>query len=132
MRVSITLLAMRPWRALIDWCAEYGVLERIEGSGGMLLCFSWSDEPATPHERYLELREICQACYAAATSPCMQLWVAWLNRKNVSHGLMSDIDLQVLIDCSVSLSLEPAVAKANLHDARILMIKYRVMASVEQ
>ena len=27
MRVSIALLAMQPWSALIDWCDEYGVLD---------------------------------------------------------------------------------------------------------
>ena len=110
--MSITLLAMQPWSALRDWCAEYGVLDRIEMLGAGLLGFSWRDEPATPHDRYVALREVRQACYAAITSPCMQLWFSWLNRRNVSHGFLSDIDLQVLIECSVDLSLEPAVAKA--------------------
>jgi len=49
----------------------------------------------------------------------MQLWVVWLNRRNVSQEFMSDIDLQVLIECSVGLSLEPAVAKAVLSDAHV-------------
>ena len=62
----------------------------------------------------------------------MQLWVSWLNRRNVSHGFLSDIDLRVLIECSVGVSLEPAVAKAVLYDARTLMVKYGFMASVEQ
>jgi hypothetical protein len=132
LRVSITLLAMQPWSALIDWCAEYGVLDRIESLDAGLLGFSWRDEPATPHERYVALREVRQACYAAITSPCMQLWVSWLNRRNVSHGFLSDIDLRVLIECSVGLSVELAVAKAVLYDARTLMLKYGFMASVEQ
>ena len=83
--MSITLLAMQPWSAFRDWCAEYGVLDRIEELGAGLLGFSWRDEPATPHERYVALREVRQGCNVAITSPCMQLWVAWLNRRNVSH-----------------------------------------------
>ena len=35
-------------------------------------------------------------------------------------------------ECSVDLSLEPAVAKAVLYDARTLMLKYGFMASIEQ
>jgi hypothetical protein len=38
----------------------------------------------------------------------------------------------VLIECSVSLTLEPVEAKAVLHDARTLVRKYGFMASVEQ
>jgi hypothetical protein len=131
MRVSIALLTMQPWSALLDWCDEYGVLNKSERLEGVLLGFSWRDEPTTPHERYVALREARQACYAAATSPCMQLWVAWLHRENVSRGIISDIDLQVLIECSVSLSLVPAMARVVLHDARTLWRKYEFMASVE-
>jgi phosphoribosyl-ATP pyrophosphohydrolase len=61
----------------------------------------------------------------------MQLWVAWLHRENVSRGIISDIDLQVLVECSVSLSLVPAMARVVLHDARTLWRKYEFMASVE-
>ena len=61
--MSITLLAMQPWSALRDWCAEYGVLDRIERLGAGLLGFFWRDKPATPHERYVALREVRQACY---------------------------------------------------------------------
>jgi hypothetical protein len=50
----------------------------------------------------------------------------------MSRGIMLDIDPQVLFDCSLSMSLEPKVAKAVMHDARTLMIKYGLMASVEQ
>ena len=39
----------------------------------------------------------------------LTVYIAWLNRRNVSQEFMSDIDLQVLIECSVGLSLEPAV-----------------------
>ena len=98
---------------------RFGVLDRIERLGADVLGFSWRDEPATPHERFVALREVHQACYTAVTSPCMQLLVAWLNRRNVSQEFMSDIDLQVLIECSVGLSLEPAVAKAVLSDAHV-------------
>ena len=65
MRVSIALLAMQPWSALID-CDEYGVLDKSERLDGVLLGFSWRDKPTTPHERYMALREVRQACYAAA------------------------------------------------------------------
>jgi hypothetical protein len=92
----------------------------------MLLGFSWRDEPATPYEPYVALREVRQACYAA----CMQLWVAWLKRTNVSRRIISDIDLQVLIECSVSLILKPVEAKAVLHDARTLVRKYGFMPGV--
>ncbi len=44
----------------------------------------------------------------------------------MSHGFLSDIE------CSVGLSVEPAVAKAVLYDARTLMLKYGFMASVEE
>ena len=52
-------------------------------------------------------------------------------RRKVSRGIISDIDLQVLVECSVSLSVVPAMARVFLYDARTLMRKYEFMASVE-
>ena len=36
------------------------MLDKSERLDGVLLGFSWRDEPTTPHERYMALREVRQ------------------------------------------------------------------------
>ena len=53
MRVSIALLAMQPWSALIHWCDEYGVLDKSERLDGVLLGFSTGGSSGMLCRRYI-------------------------------------------------------------------------------
>ena len=52
LRFSIASLVMLPWEDLINWCAEFGGLDRFPQEGGVIRGFHWMPEPTSVSEHY--------------------------------------------------------------------------------